>query len=198
MSQTRVSQQTIAYWLSTTAHSSSTLRGSSGAKHEMGGTGQWCSRDCNLRDRDLVKISRRYRDFIKNSETPDLKFETETRDFKICTFCPEFLKKCRHYFWLAFFSNFWHFPDIFWLFLSCKYNKQKLLNYKNFTKPFLCNIQGLETWNLRDRDSQKCVSRPRPSLETPITGTEFKWGGWAPLASPLATAMVFRWPVFYY
>ena len=30
---------------------------------------QWCSRDRNLRDRDVVKISRRDRDFIKNSET---------------------------------------------------------------------------------------------------------------------------------
>jgi len=43
----------------------------------LGGS-QWCSRDRNLRDRDLVKISRRDRDFIQNSETRDLKFETET------------------------------------------------------------------------------------------------------------------------
>jgi len=45
------------------------------------------------------------------------------------------------------------------------------LNYRNFNKAFLCNIQSLETWNLRDRDSQKWVSRQvsrsRPSLETP-------------------------------
>jgi len=46
---------------------------------------QWCRRDRNLRDRDLVKISRRDRDFIKNSET-------ETRDFKICAFCRFFWK----------------------------------------------------------------------------------------------------------
>ena len=50
---------------------------------------QWCSRDRNLRDRDgdrdLVRISRRGRDFIKNSET-------KTRDFKICAFCRNFLK----------------------------------------------------------------------------------------------------------
>jgi len=38
-------------------------------------------------DRDLVKISRGDRDFIKNSET---------RDFKICAFCRDFLNKCRH------------------------------------------------------------------------------------------------------
>ena len=55
---------------------------------------QWCSRDRNLLDRDLVKISRRDRDFIKNSETETryLKFETETRDFKICAFCRNFSK----------------------------------------------------------------------------------------------------------
>ena len=45
---------------------------------------QWCSRDRNLRDRDLVKISRRDRDFIKNSET---------RDFKICAFCRIFFRR---------------------------------------------------------------------------------------------------------
>jgi len=60
------------------------------------------SPDRNLqnRERDLVKISRRDRDFIKNSETRDLKFdtETETRDFKICAFCRSFSKKCRHHF----------------------------------------------------------------------------------------------------
>ena len=50
------------------------------------------------------------------------------------------------------FSSFWHFSDMFWLFLTCKYNKHKYLNYRNFYKPFLCNIQSLETWNLRDRD----------------------------------------------
>jgi len=32
------------------------------------------SRDHDLRDRDLVKISRRDRDFIKNSETATSKF----------------------------------------------------------------------------------------------------------------------------
>jgi len=31
-----------------------------------------------------------------------------------------------------------------WLFLTCKYNK-KTLNYGNFFKPFLCNIQSLQT-----------------------------------------------------
>jgi len=44
------------------------------------------SRDHNLRDQDLLKISIRDRDVIKNSET-----EIETRDFKICAFCQKFL-----------------------------------------------------------------------------------------------------------
>jgi len=43
---------------------------------------QWCSRDCNLRDRDLAQISRRDRDrdFVIKAETETSKFETETRD----------------------------------------------------------------------------------------------------------------------
>jgi len=50
-------------------------------------TCQSCSRERNLRDRDLVKNSRP-RDFIKNSETEirDLKLETETRDSKFVHF----------------------------------------------------------------------------------------------------------------
>jgi len=66
------------------------------AKGHLGHGRQWCSRDRNLqnRDRDLVKISRRDWDFIKNSETQsrDLKCETETRGFKICAFCRNFSK----------------------------------------------------------------------------------------------------------
>jgi len=66
---------------------------------------QWCSRDRNLRDRDrdLVKILRRDRDSTKSSETESenrhMKFETETRDFKICGFCRNFSQKCCHHFW---------------------------------------------------------------------------------------------------
>jgi len=39
------------------------------------------------------------------------------------------------------------------------------LNYRNFNKSFICNIQSLETRNLWDRDSEKWVSR-RVSTET--------------------------------
>jgi len=97
-------------------------------------------------------------DFINN---------LDTRDFKNLCILPNFLK-CRHCLWVEFFSSFWHFSDWFCLFLTWKYNKQKLLYYRNFTLPFLCNIHSFETctlWdcdenrNLRDRDSQKWVSR---------------------------------------
>jgi len=52
---------------------------------------QWCSRD---RDRDLVKISGRDWDFITNSETEtrDLKFETETETSKCVHFAEILLK----------------------------------------------------------------------------------------------------------
>jgi len=35
------------------------------------------------------------------------------------------------------------FSVMFWLFLTCKYNKQKYLKYRDFYKPFVCNIQSL-------------------------------------------------------
>jgi len=46
-------------------------------------TYQWCSRDRNLRDRDLAQISRRDRDFVikAETETETWKFETETSHF---------------------------------------------------------------------------------------------------------------------
>jgi len=67
---------------------------------------------------------------------------------------------------LIFFQISGIFPTCFGCFLPANTTNKKSLNYRNFNKPFHCNIQSLETWNLRDRDSQKWVSRPRPSLET--------------------------------
>jgi len=60
---------------------------------------------------------------------------------------------------LYFFQISGIFPTSFHCFLPANTTNKKSLNYRNFNKPFLCNIQGFETWNLRDRDSQKCVSR---------------------------------------
>jgi len=53
----------------------------------------WCRRDRNLQDRDLVKPSR-----------PRLHHKFRNRDFKICGFCRNFSKKCRHHFpsWICF------------------------------------------------------------------------------------------------
>jgi len=61
--------------------------------------------------------------------------------------------------------------DLFWLFLTCKYTKQKSLNYKSFTNPFLCNIQSVETCSLRHRDRGLKPSRPilaKMGLETSL------------------------------
>jgi len=61
----------------------------------------------------------------------------------------------------------------FGCFLPANRANKKALNYRNFNKPFLCNIQSLktrnlrdrdETWNIRDLDLQKWVST---RLETP-------------------------------
>jgi len=66
------------------------------------------------------------------------------------------------------FLNFWHFPTCFGCFLSANTTNKKVLNFRNFTNLFLCNIQSLETcnlrdwdetWNPRDQTSQKWVSR---------------------------------------
>jgi len=54
---------------------------------------------------------------------------------------------------VAFFRHVLVVPD-----LQIKQTK-KSLNYRNFTESFLCNIQSLETCGLRDRDSQRWVSR---------------------------------------
>jgi len=71
------------------------------------------------------------------------------------------LKKCRHHFSDEFFQISGIFPTCNGCFSPANTTNKKLLKYKNFNKPFLCNIQSLETcslrdrnetWNLRDRD----------------------------------------------
>jgi len=68
---------------------------------------------------------------------------------------------------LNFSQIFGIFPTCFDNFLPANTTNITSLNYKNFTIPFLPNKQSLETCSLRDRDSEKWVSRPRPCLETP-------------------------------
>jgi len=139
---------------------------------------QWCSRDRNLQgwDRDLVKILRRDRDFIKNFETETWSSRLETS--KLVHFAEVFQKCVAMTSDLNFFQISGIFPSCFGCFLPERTTNKKSLNYWNFNKPFLCNIQSLkiwnlrdqdrdETWNLRDWDSQKWVLRPRPSLDTP-------------------------------
>ena len=119
---------------------------------------QWCSRDCNIRDLNLVKISRprlrsrlhqKLRDRYSRHDVRDRDKHSRLQNFCIL---PKFFWQRRYHFWVEFFFYFWHFSDVFCLFLTWKYNQKKSLNYRNFDKPFICNIRSLETWNLRDRD----------------------------------------------
>ena len=107
---------------------------------------QWCSRGRNLLDRD--------RDFTKNCETWSLRPRLETSKF--VHFAEIFKTMSSSPLTWIFFKFLAFFRRVLIVF-TYKYNKQKYLNYRNFDKPFLCNIQSLETWNLRDqdRDSQK-------------------------------------------
>ena len=52
---------------------------------------------------------------------------------KISRLPPPWKSFCgRPCFWLEVFSNFWHFSDVFWLFLTCKCNKQKIFELWKF------------------------------------------------------------------
>ena len=126
---------------------------------------QWCSKDHNFRNRDLVKTLRP--SLHKKSRDRDSGLEIWDRDSRLQNLCilPNFLSSLLS--WI--FSNFWHFPTCFGCFLPAN-NKKKILNYRKFTIPFLCNIQNLdtcslwdrdETWNIRDRNLQKWVAESR-------------------------------------
>ena len=117
---------------------------------------QWCSRDLNLRDRDrhrhLVIISRPRPGW--NFETrPRLYQKLRDRDFKSCAFWGNFVKKRRHHFWLHFFSNFWHFSDVFGLFFTCKYNKKNRWMTEILIKHFFAifKVSKPETFETKTR-----------------------------------------------
>ena len=76
-----------------------------------------------LRDRELIK-------------------NPETRDFQICAFCRIFFLNVITS-KLNIFQTSGIFPTGFGCFLPANTKKQNLLNYRNFTKLFLCNIQML-------------------------------------------------------
>jgi len=97
---------------------------------------RWCSRDRNLRDRDQVKISR------------------WDRDFRLQNLCilPNKKKKMSSSLLTWIFFKFLAFFRCVLVVSYLQIQQKKYLNYRNFNKPFLCNIQSLETWNSRDRD----------------------------------------------
>ena len=53
---------------------------------------------------------------------------------------------------MKFFQISGNFSTCFGCFLPANTTNKKSLNYRNFNKPFLCNVQSLETWNFWDRD----------------------------------------------
>jgi len=81
---------------------------------------------------------------------------------------------------LKFFPIFVVSPTCFDCFLLANTTNKYSLHYRMFAKSLICNTEiskpvafdtATETWNLRDRDAQNCVSRwvtrPRRSLGTP-------------------------------
>jgi len=125
---------------------------------------QWCSRERNLWGQDLVKTSRpRLHQKLRDSRLEIWDRDSRRQNLSIL---PKF--------WLNVvitsefnFFYFWHCPTCFGCFLPANTTNKKSLNFGNFTKLFLCNIQSLETcnfrdwdetWNLPDRASQKRVS----------------------------------------
>ena len=106
----------------------------------------------------------------------DSRLEVRDRDLKICAFW-RIKKKLSSSLPRGFFFQFSSiFPTCFDCLFPANTTNIKSLHCRNFTISFLCDIQSLETcslqdrdetWNLRDRDSQIWLSRPRQSLETP-------------------------------
>jgi len=142
------------------------------AKENIETWNQWCSRDRNLRYRDLVKTARPR----LHQKSRDSRLEIRDVDSILQILCslPNFLKMSSSLLSWILLKFLAFFRPVLVVF-NLQIQQKKSLNYKNFTIPFLCNIQSLETWNLRDRDrnSQKwvsrLVSRPRPSLKESIT-----------------------------
>jgi len=95
------------------------------------------------------------------------RLEVRDRDSRLQNLCilPKFKKNIA----ITTDLNFLQISDIFRRVLVVSYLQIQQIssNHRNFNKPFLCHIKSLETWSPRDRDSQKWVSRPRASLETP-------------------------------
>jgi len=123
---------------------------------------QWCSRDRNLRDRD----------FIKNSETRDLKFETETAKFvHLLKFFNKMSSSLLSCFFFKFLVFNWHVLVVAHLQIQQTKNHWIIglhISLNHFFaifkvwRPAGCSLWDREeTWNLRNRDldTQKWFSR---------------------------------------
>jgi len=89
-------------------------------------TDQRCSRDLNFGTETWSKL--RERDFTKKSETRDLSFETDTATWKFVDYAnisTKIFQKMSSPPPSWFFSNFWHFSYLLWLFVTCRYSRQK-------------------------------------------------------------------------
>ena len=127
---------------------------------------QWCSRERNLRDRDLVKtsISRLHQ------KLRDSRLEIGDRDPRRqnLSIVPKFCFECRHHFWVDFFLIFGIFQHVLVVaYLQIQQKKNPwilviLLNYSlaifKVSRP-VAHRDWDKTWHLWDRNSQKWVSR---------------------------------------
>jgi len=65
-----------------------------------------------------------------DQKSRDSRLEFRDWDFKICAFCRIFFKCLHRFCKVEFIFKFLAFFDLFWLFLTCKYSKQKIVEFK--------------------------------------------------------------------
>jgi len=107
---------------------------------------QWCGRDRNLRDlvkdRDETETSSKTSRPRLDTWSSRPRFETS----KLVHFAKNFILNVVITSDFNFFQISGIFPTCFTCFLPANTTNKKSLNYKNFNKPFLCNIQSFQTW----------------------------------------------------
>jgi len=127
---------------------------------------QWCSKDHNFRNRDLVKTLRP--SLHKKSRDRDSGLEIWDRDSRLQNLCilPNFLSSLLS--WI--FSNFWHFPTCFGCFLPAN-NKKRFWIIENLLYHFFAIFKistpvafGIET-RPEIFETETCKNGS-PSLET--------------------------------
>jgi len=143
------------------------------------------------RDLDLVNTPRTR----LHHKDRDSRLKIRDRDLIICRLCQNIseniLKTIISASKLKLFRIFGNFSTCFYYFISADTTDNKHVELKNFSKPYRCNIQSLETmgwdrdlWLLRHRRDLK-LSRPRlakmgldTSSETPSLKFQARLGGW--------------------